>query len=91
MSMNFDCPSCGASTPRLIIYTDPRKLGCPSCGVPKAKRVNVNLGQTADKWVAPNGKTHRISVGKVSEIESRRISPDDYKSVTTKNGRKPEY
>lgn len=89
----FDCPSCKAQTSKLIIFNSPKRLGCPNCGTPKSRQLKVNLGQVLDRWenVDKNGnvKTHRITVGKASEIDSRIVCKEDPKVVLNRHTGKP--
>ena len=76
----FDCPNCKSEAKRLVIFNDPKFLGCDACGVAKRVFVNVNLGQTEQKWthVDKQGveKKHRLSVGKSWEISNRALAED---------------
>lgn len=92
----FECPSCKAGTNKLIIFNEPKRLGCPNCGSPKSKPINPNLGQTLDRWEHVDKKgivhKHRLSVGKDYEISNRAISRDDGKTViNSKTGRPSDY
>ena len=76
----FNCPTCGSETSKLIIFSEPKFLGCQSCGVAKKAFRNVNLGQTEQKWTHINKqgeeKKHRLSVGKSWEISNRTLAED---------------
>jgi len=90
--MSFECPSCGAETPKLIIFTEPKKLGCASCGTPKARPYNVNLGQTVQYYKRRDGGQGKISAGKAWEIEHRTVSKEDGKTViNSKTGKEAQY
>ena len=57
-------------------------------------RSNANLGQTLEKWTHVDKKTgrtikHKLSTGKNWEIENRRISQDDKKTVINRVTGKP--
>lgn len=85
------CPQCSQETHKLTIPLG-GKLGCPNCNVHVSKPYNVNLGQTADKWIKNDGTVGKITVGKQWEIDNRRISRDD--GVTVINhatGKEPQY
>lgn len=84
-----DCPSCGAPAYKLVIYQEPKKLGCPACGTQKPKSKNVNLNQTVQSWVGPKGQKHRLTSGKSWEIENRVISKEDPNVVINKVTGKP--
>lgn len=87
---NFDCPSCGVKAARLIIFENPRKLGCDSCGTPKRPATNVNLGQTANYYVKKDGSRGRMTVGKAWEIEHRSLSPDG-RVINSKTGKEAQF
>ena len=89
MSILFDCPSCGSETPKLVIFTEPKRLGCPNCGTPKAKFVNVNLGQTVDRYIRKDGSKGRITQGKAWEIDNRVIREGTV--VNRKTGKEAQY
>lgn len=91
----FDCPSCGSKTPRLIIFTDPHKLGCDSCGIRKPRARNVNLGQVVERWsdVSKKGveRNHKITTGKAWEIEHRTLAEDGKTVINSVTGKEAQY
>ena len=88
----FECPSCGANTPKLVIYEHPRKLGCPNCGKPKPQSYSVAIGSVVQTYRKKNGSTGRITHGKAWEIENRTISRDDKMTVINKvTGKETQY
>lgn len=83
--MAFECPMCKNDVNKLIIPLG-GKLGCRECVGESKIPYNVNLGQTLDRWTSVDKKTgkeisHRISVGKNWELENRRLSKEDNKTV----------
>lgn len=86
----FDCPSCGEKAARLVIYTDPKKLGCPGCGVPKPRTSLAGLGQTAQYYVKKDGSRGKITTGKKWEIEHRTTRPDG-SVINSKTGKEAQY
>lgn len=89
MGVLFDCPSCGSQTPKLVIYQEPRKLGCPNCGVPKPIQHNVNLGQTVETYIRNDGSKGRLTTGKAWEINNRVTR--DGTVVNSKTGKEAQY
>jgi len=88
--MSFECPSCGCATSRLIIFNDPKRLGCDSCGIPKARHSNVNLGQIASYYVKRDGSTGKMTTGKRWEIEHRMTTPEG-NVINSKTKRDTQY
>lgn len=86
----FDCPSCGAKTPKLVIYQDPKKLGCPNCGNPKGKKFLAGLGSTAQYYVKKDGTQGKMTVGKKWEIDNRRSTPEG-QIINAKTGKDAQY
>lgn len=87
----FDCPSCGAQTPKLVIYTEPvKKLGCPNCGTPKSKAFLAGLGNTAQYYTKKDGSRGRMTVGKQWEIINRRTTPEG-QVINAKTGKDAQY
>lgn len=81
----MECPNCNTQTNKLVIYNDPKYLGCPSCGVPRKRFTLSGLGMTSDAWVGPKGEKHRVSVGKKWEMEQRQLTRDGQViNITTK-------
>lgn len=90
----FICPSCGVEATRLIIFNEPKKLGCASCGVPSKPFSNVNLHQ-AEKWThvdkQGNEKKHKLTQGKSWEIENRTLAEDGKTVVNKKTNQPAQY
>lgn len=75
----LDCPICRQEVRQLVIPPDTKKFGCRSCVYGAEQRptaYNVNLGQSTDAWRGPDGKLHKISVGKKIEIDGRYLSKE---------------
>jgi len=90
--MPFTCPSCERATAKLVIYTEPRKLGCPNCGTPKLSHKSVGLSDTVQNYVKYDGTMGKISRGKAWEIMNRRTSRDDNKTIINKvTGKETQY
>jgi hypothetical protein len=91
----FECPNCKADATRLIIYNEPKYLGCPSCGVASRPYVNVNLGQTVEKWTHINKqgeeKKHRITVGKDWELSNRALAEDGKTVINKVTNKEAQY
>ena len=87
----FDCPNCKKPSDKLVIYESPKKfLGCPACGIKKATRYNVHLGQVVDVYPRKDGTTGKITYGKNWEINNRGLSPDG-RVINTKTGKDAQY
>lgn len=88
----MECPICHNPTNKLVIPADGKKLGCRECvGFSKAP-TNVNLGQTLDTYTKKDGTKGKITVGKNWELENRRVSMDDGRTIINQvTGKPPEY
>lgn len=91
----FECPSCGCEAKTLVIPQD-GKLGCRSCVTMRPKPINVNLGQTVERWNHVDKKgiehKHRLTVGKDWEINNRVVSRDDKMTVINRvTGKEAQY
>lgn len=86
----FTCRTCKAPTNKVIYAVGLPETVCPSC-YQMNPRHNVNLHQTADAWVGPNGKKHRMSVGKQSEIDHRRLAEDNWTVINSESGKEAQY
>lgn len=91
----FDCPHCGSKANRLIIFNEPKYLGCESCGVAKPRPYNVNLGQTTQKWTNVDKKgiehKHRLTVGKDWEINNRVLAEDGKTVINKVTNKEAQY
>lgn len=92
--MPFECPTCHSETSKLIYFgehTAEARLGCDKCGRERRNQ-RCDLGKTVDKWRGDDGLIHRITTGKVSELNARQISSEDRKVVINKEtGRETQY
>ena len=89
----FICHVCGSETRTLSASgrTD-KKLTCPNCSNARISKPNSGIITLMDKWEGPDGKIHRITKGKQSEIDNRRTHPEWSKAVINrKTGREAQY
>ena len=97
-------PECQAQGPIAVLYSPVEIRSCDEHWSELYKfyltgkgRVNVNLGQTVDKWSNVDQKTgnhkhHRITVGKDWEIKNRTISKEDKNVVVNRvTGKEAQY
>lgn len=91
----FDCPQCGKETRQLVIPQD-GKLSGRCCANVGPKRVNVNLGQTVQKWTHIDKKTgneikHKLTSGKEWEITNRKFAEDGKTVINRVTNKEAQY
>ena len=98
----FNCYRCQGETPRLYASGTKNSNGdllCYDClgSKPRGQGYDYTLNQTLERWEHRSKKTgsivkHKLTKGKDWEIENRRISLDDNKTViNTKTGKPAQY
>lgn len=92
--MAFECPQCGKETKSLVI-PEGGKLSGRCCAQVSAKRYNVNLGQTIEKWTNVDKKgvehKHKLTVGKDWEISNRRLAEDGKTVINSVTNKEAQY